>query len=88
MISIRLKRMGSSRKPYYRVVVADQRRPATGKLLDTVGTYDPKAEPAAMRLDLQRVEAWLQRGAVPSDTVRSLIGRARKEAQQHSTAPE
>jgi small subunit ribosomal protein S16 len=88
MISIRLKRMGSNRKPFYRVVVADQRRPATGKLLETVGYYDPKRKPAEMKLDLQRVETWLKRGAIPSGTVRSLIGRARKEAQQPGPVPE
>ena len=88
MISIRLKRMGSNRKPFYRVVVADQRRPATGKLLETVGYYDPKRKPAEMKLDLQRVETWLKRGAIPSGTVRSLIGRARKEAQQTVPVPE
>ncbi|HEX9636692.1 MAG TPA: 30S ribosomal protein S16 [Acidobacteriota bacterium] len=87
MISIRLKRMGSNRKPFYRVVVADQRRPATGKLLDTIGYYDPKREPAAVRLDLSLVDRWLKRGAIPSDTVRSLIGRARKQAQSSSVEP-
>ncbi len=77
MLRIRLRRMGSRQDPYYRVVVSDSRLTPGGRFLGTIGTYDPGAEPAAVRIDVALAEEWIRKGAHPSDTVRSLIERAK-----------
>lgn len=85
MVSIRLMRMGDKKRPMYRVVVADSRRYRNGKFIERIGTYNPLPKTTAeVKLDLERVDYWLQKGAQPSDTVRSLIEKARKAA---TTAP-
>jgi small subunit ribosomal protein S16 len=83
-VSIRLRREGALNRPYYKVVVADSRDPRDGKFIEIVGTYDPKKPGHNSTLKLDRVEHWLARGAQPSDTVRSLIKKNRKQA---ATAP-
>ena len=77
-VSIRLRREGALNRPYYRIVVADQRSPRDGKFIEIVGNYDPKKEGDNSNIDLSRVDYWITNGAQPSDTVRSLIKRARK----------
>ena len=77
MLKIRLSRKGSRMAPFYRVVVSDSRNTPSGRSIDTLGTYDPRVEPAAIRLDVVRTEEWIRRGAHPSDTVRSLIDKAK-----------
>ncbi|MCL6564862.1 MAG: 30S ribosomal protein S16 [Acidobacteriia bacterium] len=79
MLVIRLSRFGKKKKPFYRVVVTDRRRPRDGRFVEIVGTYDPLKQPAEVRLDAERVKYWLGCGAQPSDTVRSLL-RAQKIA--------
>ncbi|MCL6480541.1 MAG: 30S ribosomal protein S16 [Firmicutes bacterium] len=79
MLVIRLSRFGKKKKPFYRVVVTDKRRPRDGRFVEIVGTYDPLKKPAEVRLDAERVKYWLGCGAQPSDTVRSLL-RAQKIA--------
>lgn len=79
MLVIRLSRFGKKKKPFYRVVVTDKRRPRDGRFVEIVGTYDPLKQPAEVRLDAERVKYWLGCGAQPSDTVRSLL-RAQKIA--------
>ncbi len=79
MLVIRLSRFGKKKKPFYRVVVTDKRRPRDGRFVEVVGTYDPLKQPAEVRLDAERVQYWLGCGAQPSDTVRSLL-RAQKIA--------
>ena len=79
-VSIRLRREGSLNRPYYKVVVADQRSPRDGKFIELIGTYDPKKEGVNHTLDLSRVDYWITCGAQPSDTVRSLIKKSRKSA--------
>ena len=79
-VSIRLRREGSLNNPYYKVVVADKRSPRDGKFIEQIGNYDPKKAGANSNLDLSRVEYWIARGAQPSDTVRSLIKKAKKAA--------
>ena len=76
MLAIRLKRMGTKKRPFYRVVVSDSRRRPGSRALDEIGVYDPIQKPTLLRLDRERVKHWMDRGARPSDTVRSLIGRA------------
>lgn len=81
-VKIRMQRGGSSHNPHYRVVVTDVRTPRDGRFVERVGTYDPKnkKETEQVNLKLDRIDYWLGVGAQPSDTVRSLIKRARKAA--------
>ena len=79
-VSIRLRREGTKNAPYYRVVVADKRSPRDGKFIELVGNYDPKRASENFTLNLDRVEYWLAQGAQPSDTVRSMIKKARSNA--------
>ena len=72
---MRLRRHGSKKKPYYRIVVADSRSPRDGRFVAQVGTYDPGTDPAKVSLVDDQVQRWLKAGAKPSDTVRKLIGR-------------
>lgn len=73
MVKIRLKRIGASKKPFYRIVVADVRSPRDGKFIEEIGTYDPLKNPIEVKLDMDKVEEWLKKGAQPTDTVRNLI---------------
>jgi small subunit ribosomal protein S16 len=77
-VSIRLRREGTTNSPYYKIVVADSRSPRDGKFLEIVGNYDPKKEGLNTRLDLERVDYWISKGAQPSETVRSIIRKTRK----------
>jgi small subunit ribosomal protein S16 len=80
MVSIRLMRMGSKKRPYYRVVVADSRRFRDGKFIEKIGFYNPLPETPQVHLEMDRVDYWMQKGAKPTDTVRSLITSVRKSA--------
>ena len=82
-VRIRLARHGAKKRPYYRIVVADSESPRDGRYLETVGTYNPLREPAEITVKQERVQYWLEQGAVPSDTVRSLL---KKEAAPQETA--
>jgi small subunit ribosomal protein S16 len=73
--------MGRKKKPFYRIVVANSEAPRDGKFLEVVGTYDPMKSPAEIKIKQDRVQAWLERGAQPSDTVKSLLGRAAVPAE-------
>ena len=70
---IRLTRKGTKKKPFYRIVVADSEAPRDGKFLEILGTYNPLTDPVEVKIDPERLRVWLDRGARPSDTVRSLI---------------
>ncbi|KRO18611.1 30S ribosomal protein S16 [Lacticaseibacillus saniviri] len=72
-VKIRLKRMGSKRKPFYRIVVADSRFPRDGRFIESVGYYNPLTEPVDLKLEEDTILDWLQKGAQPSDTVRNLL---------------
>jgi small subunit ribosomal protein S16 len=76
MIKIRLTRLGANKAPYYRVVVADARAPRNGRPVDTIGQYDPTKGPELINLDEEKALNWLQKGAQPTDTVRSLFKKA------------
>jgi small subunit ribosomal protein S16 len=69
--------MGAKKDAYYRVVVSDSRSTPQGRFLDVLGTYDPGTDPATVKIDVSRADEWIRKGAHPSDTVRSLLGRAR-----------
>lgn len=74
-VKIRLKRMGSKRKPFYRVVVADSRSPRDGRFIEEIGTYNPVVSPAEVKLDEEKAVDWMSKGAKPSDTVRNLFSQ-------------
>ena len=80
MVSIRLRREGSLNNPYYKVVVADQRSPRDGKFIEIIGNYDPRKQDVNAKIDLSRADYWIGKGAQPSETVRSIIKKARKAA--------
>ena len=76
MVKIRLRRMGAKKNPYYRIVVADSRSPRDGRFIEEIGTYDPLADPALIKVDLEKAKTWIKNGAQPTDTVRGLLKKA------------
>lgn len=72
-VRIRLTRKGRKKQPFYRIVVADSQAPRDGKFLDIVGTYDPMQDPAAVKIDSEKLDIWMKKGAKPTETVESLI---------------
>jgi len=74
-VKLRLKRMGSKQKPFYRIVAADSRSPRDGKFIETVGTYNPIKEPAEVKINEELALKWLNNGAQMTDTVRSLFSQ-------------
>jgi small subunit ribosomal protein S16 len=74
-VRIRLARHGTKKRPFYRIVVADGEKPRDGRFLEKVGTYDPKYDPAKVTVKTERVQYWIDKGATPSDTVKSLLKR-------------
>ena len=72
-VKIRLARHGATKKPFYRIVVADGESKRDGRYLENVGTYDPKVNPAKVTLKAERVQYWISKGATPTDTVRNLL---------------
>ena len=76
MVKIRLRRMGAKKAPFYRVVVADSRYPRDGRFIEELGTYDPRQNPPAVNIDVERAQAWIRTGAQPTDTVRDLLKKA------------
>ncbi len=75
-VRIRLTRLGKKKKPFYRIIVADSESKRDGKFLDILGTYDPLQNPAAISIDNEKLQNWLGKGALPTTTVKSLIGKA------------
>ena len=74
-VKIRLKRMGSKERPFYRIVVADSRSPRDGRFIETVGTYNPLTQPEQVTLKEEAIMGWLNNGAQPSDTVRNILSK-------------
>lgn len=72
-VKIRLARHGSKGNPYYRIIVADSRSPRDGRNVEEVGRYNPMVNPAMVTFDMEKVEAWLAKGAQPTETVASLL---------------
>ncbi len=72
-VKIRLKRMGSHKKPFYRVVVADSRAPRDGKFIEEIGYYNPVSEPKQVKINDEKANKWLKVGAQPTDTVKKLL---------------
>lgn len=75
-VRIRLKRVGAKKRPFYRIVVADSRSPRDGRFIDEIGYYNPTTDPTTLKIDGEKAQDWLQKGAQPSDTVKSLLVKA------------
>lgn len=84
MMTMRLMRFGSKKKPTYRIVVMDSKRARQSQALDTLGTYTPLDDPAGLRLDLEKAKTWIAKGVRPSSTVQTLLDRASKTAKPRS----
>ena len=76
MVKIRLRRMGAKKAPFYRTVVADSRYPRDGRFIEEIGTYNPVVNPAELKVDVDRAQAWIKTGAQPTETVRDLLKKA------------
>jgi small subunit ribosomal protein S16 len=74
-VKIRLARHGAKKKPFYRIVVADSESPRDGKYLENVGTYNPLKDPVEVTLKPERIKYWIDEGAIPTDTVKSILKR-------------
>ena len=74
-VTIRMSRHGAKKKPFYRIVVSDQRFPRDGRYIEQVGTYDPRSKSDAVKLDQEKIDSWIKKGAKPSQTVSELIKR-------------
>ena len=73
MVRIRLTRVGSKKNPIWRVVVADKRSPRDGRVIENVGTYNPQTDPSTITLKQDRIEHWIEKGALPTDSVLNLM---------------
>ena len=76
MVKIRLRRRGAKKAPFYRIVVADSRYPRDGRFIEEIGTYNPVVNPAELKVDVDRAQAWIKTGAQPTETVRDLLKKA------------
>lgn len=76
MVKIRLKRIGAKKTPFYRVVVADSRYPRNGRFIDEIGYYDPLKNPAEIKIDVEKANAWIKNGAQPTETVKVLLKKS------------
>ncbi len=76
MVKIRLRRMGAKKAPFYRIVVADSRYPRDGRFIEEIGIYNPVTNPAELKVDVDRAQAWIKTGAQPTETVRDLLKKA------------
>jgi len=76
MVKIRLRRMGAKKAPFYRIVVADSRYPRDGRFIEEIGFYNPVVNPAELKVDVDRAQAWIKTGAQPTETVRDLLKKA------------
>lgn len=77
-VTIRMSRHGAKKKPFYRIVVSDQRFPRDGRYIEQVGTFDPRAKVGGVNLDREKIEAWIKKGAKPSQTVSELIKKQKQ----------
>jgi len=79
MVALRLSRQGTKDRPYYKIVAVDRRARRDGRPIEQIGTYNPMVEGVNYKIDLEKAEKWIGNGAQPSDTVKSIIKKARKE---------
>ncbi len=76
MVKIRLTRLGSHKKPFYRMIVTDSRTRRDGPFIEILGTYDPLKEPSEIKIDVDRAKHWIEKGAQPTDIAKKLIDKA------------
>ena len=86
MVKIRMMRMGSKKRPFYRVMAIDERAQRDGRPLEFLGTYDPRNKPSGVNLDIEAIDGWVAKGAQLSETVRNLVKGARRSAGAASAA--
>ena len=79
-VHIRLRRTGTTKKPAYRVVVADSRAARDGRFIEIIGHYNPLTNPPTIKIETEKADAWIKKGAQPSNTVKNLLARARSAA--------
>lgn len=72
-VKMRLKRIGAKKKPFYRIIIADERSPRDGKFIDQVGTYNPLTDPSEIKIDAEKAKDWLSKGVQPTDAVKKLL---------------
>lgn len=84
-VHIRLRRTGTTRKPAYRVVVADSRAARDGKFIEVLGHYNPLTNPPTIKIEVEKAQAWIRKGAQPSNTVKNLLARASAAAAAGAT---
>jgi small subunit ribosomal protein S16 len=75
-VRIRLRRMGAKKAPFYRIVVAESSAPRDGRCIEEIGYYNPLVEPVEIKVDAEKAQAWIKKGAKPSDTVRALLKKS------------
>lgn len=76
-VKLRLKRMGAKKAPFYRVVVADSKSPRDGRFIESIGYYDPTTDPATIKLEVEKADQWIKKGAQPTDIVKKLLNISR-----------
>jgi len=86
MLVIRLRRTGSKKRPFFRVIVTDSRAARDSSFVEVLGSYNPRTKPETLKVDRERLAHWIKVGAVPSDTVRTLVDRMPAEAPADSSA--
>lgn len=87
-VKIRLTRLGDKKSPFYRVVVADSRTSRDGKVIEKLGTYDPLKDPAEVKIDVEKAKGWLEKGAQPTETAKTVLVKAGVIAEStKKTAP-
>jgi len=86
-VKLRLKRMGAKKKPFYRIVAADERSPRDGRSIETIGTYNPLTSPVEIKIDQELALKWLSLGAKPTDTVRDLLSKVGVMKAYHESKP-
>ena len=75
-VKIRLRRIGAKKAPSYRIVVADERSPRDGRVVEEIGFYDPRREPVEIKVDAEKAKKWISNGAQPTDTVKALLKKS------------
>ena len=86
-VKLRLKRMGAKKKPFYRIVAADERSPRDGRSIEAIGTYNPLTDPVEIKIDQELALKWLNQGAKPTDTVRDLLSSVGIMKTYHESKP-
>ncbi len=80
MLKIRLRRIGAKKAPFYRVVVAESHYARDGRFVEEIGTYNPLVDPEEVKIDLEKANEWIKKGAQPTDTVKALLKKAQENA--------